>query len=647
MPDPNNNNQQSNSTQPDPVVPPMVTPTMDIPAMPDLINANSQTTTTTTTTTSDSGSSAPSVSFPTIVDEPKKKFGGGKGKIIATILGLFLLIGGVGTGAYLVLQNQNPNERAAAICDGDYDCLSNQYCGTDNRCHNKTTPPAPTVKPPSNGACQVCQNNLCKSTGVGGCNPGDDECSKDSDCGLPSTCSSGMTQCVGTLAVQVCVNGVWQPSTQCPNGCSTGSGVAKCNNPPTCSAGMTQCLDSNTVQVCTGSNTWQSSNCPYGCSTSTGPAKCNSAPPPPVPPPVGASCINKQVKFFGHTAESVTLTVTQAMIDNCKTTCGDATVYASKFTCKQTGLTQGCSENGITSSVGVGTITMTKPTCGSIQIDLGCKNNYYSMGTLATASYNAPMSCATPKPPVTPPTPSPTPIGISCDYKKVYKDSPQNTAGSYLLSGNELGTGANVIAGQKLLFVVKPKPAGVNNANITITDQLSTSFTFLDSDNTCSYNSANRNVTCTLTTTNTQATFRVVVANNATGTLTNTANLLANGISTTCTTNVKVQIATPTPTPVVTAQCQNVTAYSPTWTVLTASQLSALKSGSSVNFCVVGSASAGIFDKAKFTINNIAQAETTTKRPNTQDFCQSYTIPANTYSFNVTAQIHHATLGWK
>jgi hypothetical protein len=103
----------------------------------------------------------------------------------------------------------------------------------------------------------------------------------------------------------------------------------------------------------------------------------------------------------------------------------------------------------------------------------------------------------------------------------------------------------------------------------------------------------------------------------------------------------------PSPTPAPVAQCQNVTAYSSTWTVLTATQLSQLKPGNAVNFCVVGSATAGSFDKAKFTINGTAQAETTTKRPNTQDYCQSYTIPANTYSFNVTAQIHHATLGWK
>ncbi len=95
------------------------------------------------------------------------------------------------------------------------------------------------------------------------------------------------------------------------------------------------------------------------------------------------------------------------------------------------------------------------------------------------------------------------------------------------------------------------------------------------------------------------------------------------------------------------ASCQNVKAYSSTWTQLTATQLSALTVGSQVNFCVAGTTTQGIFDKAKFTINSVAQAETTTQRPSSTDFCQSYTITAGTTTVAVTAQIHHPTLGWK
>jgi hypothetical protein len=49
---------------------------------------------------------------------------------------------------------------------------------------------------------------------------------------------------------------------------------------------------------------------------------------------------------------------------------------------------------------------------------------------------------------------------------------------------------------------------------------------------------------------------------------------------------------------------------------------------------------------ARFTINGTVQTQTTTKRPGTNDYCQLYTIPAGVYTFNVTAQIHHAILGW-
>lgn len=102
----------------------------------------------------------------------------------------------------------------------------------------------------------------------------------------------------------------------------------------------------------------------------------------------------------------------------------------------------------------------------------------------------------------------------------------------------------------------------------------------------------------------------------------------------------------PTPPPG-TARCQNIKAYSTTWTQYSSVNLSELDAGTQVNFCVTGSASAGTFDRARFTINGTLQAETTTKRPSSQDYCQSYSIPANVTQFTIKAQIHHITLGWK
>ena len=64
--------------------------------------------------TADNGSAAPSndlvMSGVVGTTPPKKKFAGGK--VIATILGLFLLVGGVGAGIFLTGQNQDIREKA-------------------------------------------------------------------------------------------------------------------------------------------------------------------------------------------------------------------------------------------------------------------------------------------------------------------------------------------------------------------------------------------------------------------------------------------------------------------------------------------------------------------------------------------------------
>ena len=80
------------------------------------------------TTPSNNGSAAPSndlaMSGVIGTTPPKKKFAGGK--VIATILGLFLLVGGVGAGVFLTGQNQNISEKAT----GNYTELGGNgtYC---------------------------------------------------------------------------------------------------------------------------------------------------------------------------------------------------------------------------------------------------------------------------------------------------------------------------------------------------------------------------------------------------------------------------------------------------------------------------------------------------------------------------------------
>ena len=110
--------------------------------------------------------------------------------------------------------------------------------------------------------------------------------------------------------------------------------------------------------------------------------------------------------------------------------------------------------------------------------------------------------------------------------------------------------------------------------------------------------------------------------------------------------------ASPTPSPRP-PQCLNVKAYRVTqatgaevWTLLTAAQLSALKTGATINFCVAGSTTTGTFDRAQFKINAKLKPETKSKRPNSNDYCQSYKILSTDKTVSVKAKIHHATLGW-
>ncbi|EKE06361.1 MAG: hypothetical protein ACD_19C00016G0034 [uncultured bacterium] len=122
---------------------------------------------------------------------PKKKFAGGK--IIATILGLFLLVGGVGAGVYLTQQNQNINEKAGGICqhceqdecEAEDGCKwiprpGTRYCGPisgdtpNGSCRQdgteETAPPAttpPTSTPPTT-AIPVCQFAFVSKTSLFG-----------------------------------------------------------------------------------------------------------------------------------------------------------------------------------------------------------------------------------------------------------------------------------------------------------------------------------------------------------------------------------------------------------------------------------------------------------------------------------------------
>ncbi|MCX6704997.1 MAG: GBS Bsp-like repeat-containing protein [Candidatus Woesebacteria bacterium] len=156
-----------------PIVPPAISPQSDLPPLsPDFQNlpendvpatpSVSQSADLPTETpaqadqpiSNDAGSSAPP-DISSVISKPKKKFGGGK--IIATILGLIVLIGGVGAGIVLTQQKQLFQQKAS----GTVDCGA-QTCNT---------------------ATQVCCISGCKLISEGGCGETSTtkQCSSDSE----------------------------------------------------------------------------------------------------------------------------------------------------------------------------------------------------------------------------------------------------------------------------------------------------------------------------------------------------------------------------------------------------------------------------------------------------------------------------------
>ena len=93
-------------------------------------------------TTESMGSAAPS-DLPPMVASPKKKFGGKK--IIATILGIFLLVGGVGAGIILTQQQQLFQQKASEGTGYGAGCITGIHgtvvCGSTNVPYDPNNPP--------------------------------------------------------------------------------------------------------------------------------------------------------------------------------------------------------------------------------------------------------------------------------------------------------------------------------------------------------------------------------------------------------------------------------------------------------------------------------------------------------------------------
>ena len=104
--------------------------------------------------------------------------------------------------------------------------------------------------------------------------------------------------------------------------------------------------------------------------------------------------------------------------------------------------------------------------------------------------------------------------------------------------------------------------------------------------------------------------------------------------------------ATSEPTPIVSASCQDIKIFDEEWNPISADGLKALSPGDVIRITVVGLATSGSFDMARFTINGTLRPEVTQKRPGTEEFFDEYTIPVGVSTFNIKAEIHHSSNIW-
>ena len=138
----------------------------------------------------DQGSNVPNLDIPPIIsneNKPKKKIGG---KTIATILGILLLLGGVGTGVFLLNQQQDVKTKAGACCSptgGEYQITCGPgYCcvhSGDSACMDQPEPGYACK--PCGGGTEICSDGI-DNDGDGKVDCVDPDCTNNSFCKNPT-----------------------------------------------------------------------------------------------------------------------------------------------------------------------------------------------------------------------------------------------------------------------------------------------------------------------------------------------------------------------------------------------------------------------------------------------------------------------------
>lgn len=154
-------------------------------------------------------------------------------------------------------------------------------------------------------------------------------------------------------------------------------------------------------------------------------------------------------------------------------------------------------------------------------------------GQACTTSFVVACASGTPTPSpsasVSPSPSAPTSGSLSCVVKRMYEDDSRNRAGLYYTE-QEINDTNTIENNQVIVYnVVARNTGGTSVPSMTITDVLSGNLTYLDGDSGCSYDSANRRVTCIVGDMNpgaeVQRNFRVRVNVSGTTSVANTAEV--------------------------------------------------------------------------------------------------------------------------
>lgn len=171
----------------------------------------------------------------------------------------------------------------------------------------------------------------------------------------------------------------------------------------------------------------------------------------------------------------------------------------------------------------------------------------------------SPSSSVSPSP-STSPSISPSPSNVlgaqlDCVVKRIYEDDSRNRAGFYYFENEIVDT--NLLQdGQTVVYnVVMRNTGGEAVSDTTVTDKLSSNLTYLDGDSGCSYDSATRNVSCTVGTlaanSEAQRSFRARITVAGTTSIANTAEVSStNGQRDSCSIQVDAtgKVIVPSPT---------------------------------------------------------------------------------------------------